>query len=548
LVFLVALGGCGDNASVPPGDAASSQDGGLLDGAPDGTPEFPVLRLGDVVDLPSGEGGAREIAFKAETGAEKYLAVLFSPTWTASGDVSYTVRLEAGFTTQSVPRNAQQGQALRQASLGSSRASPAHLADLPAVVQALHKRQGHVAHPFPSPPPQLGEIRSFKLLGDNRVVTVDAQAAHIGSNVVFWLDVTGDPSHSIPPAEISPEDMAAITSQYEDIVLPRERIFFGDESDVDGNGLVFVLLSAIVHENNGPTAYFYPCDLLAPGTLGCAYSNEAEILYLTPPNAIEPPFNTVRAIVEVMAHETNHMVFFNTKYLAHPTTPDVENMYLLEGWAALAQNLTGYQRGNKYVAWYGQNLIMDLSAYAILEDGGLYNMDFDGAWRGGSYLLQQYLYDRAGGDHALGGNDFEDLCGITWIRDIFNSGDTGIANLRARIPGNLEDVLFDFFTALAMTNRGPDHGPISSDPRFNYKAVEIDPVTGATRGHDAYGQLNPGMAMTGPKTFPLAEADGVMLPTGVEYLEFGAEQAGILRLRVEAAPEWALRVRLCRIE
>jgi hypothetical protein len=520
--------------------ARTPDDAGADDAAPDAALPPPALAVGDVVDLTGEAGGPLTFATTTEGGAERYLAVLYASTWTSDGPLPYTI------TATSAPHAAQLRvePASVPAPAPTARFSPAHLAGLRELAAALGDGLAQPARPVPRPaPPQPDEVRTFSVLGDNRVAVIDAKAVHVTANLAVWLDVT-----TTPLATISDSDLTAIADGYANLVLPREHVFFGAESDIDQNGMVFVLMSAIVNENNGPVAYFFACDLMAPGTSGCPYSNQAEILYLTPPNVIGAPYNTPKAILETMAHETNHMIYFNTKYLAQARTGESDNLYLQEGLAAMAQDLTGYQAGNWYVASAGLTDILDLAAYDLLVDDGGYIDAKDGGYRGDSYLLMRYLYDQAGGDHVLPDGSFEDLGGIAYMQAVFNAPEVGLANLEARIGRPLADALFDFYTALAVTNRGPGGAPIAAEPRYNYRPTETDPLTTRQRGFNAFSTFH-GVAMQGPQTLPLASVPGAMLATGVQYVAIDASEAGgVLTVTAEAPAEWGLRARLCRIE
>jgi hypothetical protein len=284
-----------------------------------------------------------------------------------------------------------------------------------------------------------------------------------------------------------------------------------------------------------------------PTISGCPYSNSAEILYLTPPNAIESHMGTIRGIVETMAHETNHMIFMNTRYLQHDEVGDLENMYLLEGIAALAQDLSGFQAGNLFVADHGQDYIDELSLADILVDDGRYDYDSDGTYRGGAYLFMRYLYDQAGGDVVSADGTFEDGGGIAWMQAFHNSPTPGLAGLEAELDRPLAEMMFDFYTALAVTNRGEDGAPISDDPRWNYLPTQVDPLTDRQRGHNAYATLPRGDLMTGPVTAPLAGVDGRLFATGAEYVAIDATEAGPMTVRVTPG-DLELQARLARIE
>ena len=550
LLLSVSLSfGCDDNPSDGDGDADADSDGdgdgdadSDADSDADADDELEALEIGEVVDLPAVAGeDAFELAFATPEGTERYLAIISSDAWERRGPVSYSIEL---MNSESLVREPLEA-APEDTEFHSPRVerpSPAHLSNLAQILSGLRDGSARRVLRAPDPPPTEGEVRTFSVLGDGRVAEIEAEAVFVSPSVAFWLDISSD-----PPAEISTEDLEEIATQYDEIILPREHIFFGEESDINDDGNIFVVMSEVVHENDGPVAFFYGCDLLEPGAPGCRYSNEAEVLYLTPPNAIEPPYNTPRAILETMAHETNHMIFMNTKYMNHDSVGDVENMYILEGLAALAQDLSGYQAGNLYVSWFGLQDILDFSAADVLEDDGVYLPSRDGGLRGGAYLLMRYLYDQAGGDEALGDGTFDDLGGIEFIYGLHNSPTPGLAGIEEALSLSLSEVVTDFYTTLAVTNRGEDHGPICGEARFNYLPTMEDPITGRQRGFDAYAPLHGG-AMNGPASVRLFAADGEMRPTGVEYVEVEASDTESLTLRVAGPAEGMLRARLARIE
>lgn len=550
LVFLApaAFAGCDGGGPATDGDGdgdvdgdTDGDDGGDADGDADGGDGGGpiVLDVGDVVDLAATDDGALELDFQAGATEERYVAIVHALPWERSAAGTYEV--EVG-TVSGIVRN-------EMVSAGAGEPEAAPVGDcrsasmMAGVLDDWRAGRTGPARPFPEPPPDLGERRTFWVIGDGEYVAVEAEAVYLGETVAFFLDRSSDPAATIDAA-----DLEAIASQYDETILPRERIFFGQESDIDENGLVFVVLSPVVHEGGDTVAYFSPCDLMEPGTTGCPHSAQGEVLYLSPPNVLDAHMGTVLGILETMAHETNHMIFMNTRYLQHGTAGDVENMYLLEGLAALAQDLTGYQAGNLFVAWYGLNLIDAFSAVDTLEDHGGYAAgERDGCLRGGAYLLMRYLYDQAGGDVENGDGTFEDGGGIAFSQALHNTDQAGLAGLEALLPAPVDETIFDFYTALAVTNRGAEHGPISAEGRWNYLPVQTDAVTGRQRGFDAYAMLPMGTPMTGPVTYSLAEADGRLLATGVEYLAIEPAEAGPMTLRVVPG-ELELRARLARIE
>lgn len=527
----------GDGDTDGDGDVDSDSDG---DGDGGAGPE--PLELGEVVELDPDDEGLFELEVATPSGDEEFLLIVHPTAWLRWYPVNYEVEVlgTSSFVHQPMTMPEPEAVEVRQ-----ERPSPAHLQNLPLLVQALREGWGPGPGPLyaPDPPPHEGEVRTFSVVGDERIVEIEAEAVYISTSIAFWMDISSD-----PPATIEEEDLEEITRDFEEIILPRERLFFGNESDINEDSIIFIVMSAIVNENEGPMAYFSGCDLLDPGAPNCPFSNEAEILYLTPPNAVDSHMGSARAILETVAHELNHMIFFNTRYLQHPSTERIDNSYLQEGLAALAQDLTGYQAGNLFVAWYGLNDILDFAAFDVLDNESYYQFDRDGTLRGGAYLLMRYLYDQAGGDVANADGTFDDLGGIAFTQDLHNSTTSGLAALDELLLSEREDVILDFYTALALTNRGPDNGQLNDNPLYNYRPTQEDPLTERQRGFNAYAMLPMGSPMTGPATVPFNLADGSMRSTGVEYIEIPSDGGEGFTVHVTGEAEAEMHVRLVRIQ
>jgi hypothetical protein len=251
------------------------------------------------------------------------------------------------------------------------------------------------------------------------------------------------------------------------------------------------------------------------------------------------------AMAETMAHETAHMIYFHRKFLLNDQPSGAENIYLNEGLAALAQDLTGMTGGNFFVMKEGLDSVEDFAGVDIMSDFGGYELARDGVLRGGAYLFLRYLYDQAGGDRADGGNAFTDRGGIAWLHGYVDSRDKGVVNVQGRMEGKLiNDILFDYYTALILSNRGEDSAPISDDPRFNFLPTQTDPVTDRTRGADMFGSFREMMTATGPEWAYVDNSDGAILSTGVQYLVIDAAAAGdiVVTLQVDPRAEPLLRV------
>ena len=197
--------------------------------------------------------------------------------------------------------------------------------------------------------PELDDVREFVVATARSRENVEFQVVAVGDGAVVWEDISED-----HPAELDDEFVAEFLADFEHSILPRERSIFGVESDIDGDGRISLLFTPLTYDT--AVAFFSGCDLLPDS---CSPSNAGEVLYLTPPNSIAPPYNTPNAIKEILAHELQHLIHFNRSLLLNDLDEWVDNSYMLEGFGALAQDVSGYQAGNFYVT-KADDLIDDL--------------------------------------------------------------------------------------------------------------------------------------------------------------------------------------------
>ncbi|MCA9672823.1 MAG: hypothetical protein KC503_44830 [Myxococcales bacterium] len=411
------------------------------------------------------------------------------------------------------------------------------------LAEAKGKKLAPPTYAAASVPPKVGETREFKVgSGGGTPVTITAEAIHVDNVAVFWIDKT-----TTPLATISSEDLKQLTDEFANIIVPRERVYFGKESDVDGDGLISVLLSPLVA--GSAVAYVSPCDLVNASSLpGCAASNGMELVYLSPPSSLQPPYNTARALLETVAHEFQHAIYFYRKFVLNQTVGTNENPYVTEGLSHLAQDLSGYQSGNLYVLAATLGEIDLVSVPNSVGDKILKYVpgSADGVLRGAGYMLLRYFFDQAGGDAIDSNGDPQDKGGIAWLRGFMDQPETGLASLLASTKMSYADLVTQYWTAVALSNRVAGGKPVSTDPRYNYLPTVTDSVTGRQRGCDLFGATHAG-PIPGPATQDFDTADGKLRPGGAELLVLKVEKAGTLEVEVTTAAQAKARVRVIRI-
>jgi hypothetical protein len=195
-------------------------------------------------------------------------------------------------------------------------------------------------------PPSVGEERTFSVCqttGCDDFVQVTATAQLVGQRVAIFLD------NAAPAEGYTGADIQHVGDVFDNYLHPIDTTAFGSESDLDGNEVVIVLLSARVNQlvpncndvGSIVAGYFFGLDLLP----SLPNSNAGEIFYGLVP---DPDNNSctisrdfaVETLPAVFVHEFAHMIGFNQRVLVRGAT-DVEQTWLDEGLAHMAEELAG---------------------------------------------------------------------------------------------------------------------------------------------------------------------------------------------------------------
>ena len=193
--------------------------------------------------------------------------------------------------------------------------------------------------------PALGEKREFNVLASGTAtgnkpsdyVKVTGTVGYVGTHTAIYLD------DAAPAPTYSPRDLQAIGSMFDDHLYPIDTTAFGRESDIDGNGLVLILLTdrvtKLVSCSGGSVVvgFFLPFDL-SPTHVG---SNAGEVFYgLVPDASCNLDVQDARAsLPPVVIHEFQHMISYNQHVLIRGGSP--EQTWLNEGLSSFAEELGG---------------------------------------------------------------------------------------------------------------------------------------------------------------------------------------------------------------
>lgn len=269
-------------------------------------------------------------------------------------------------------------------------------------------------------PPAPGEQRVFNVCSSqqcNAFVQATATARAVGDRVAIFVD------DDAPPGGYDDADLTEVGTLFDDFLYPIDTVAFGRESDIDGNGVVIVLLTHRVNALSPNCAstgsvvlgYFFGADLL-PQSGANPGSNEAEIFY----GLVPDPANLNCDITQEFArsrlpttfiHEFQHMISFNQHVLMRGGIS--EDTWLNEGLSHFAEELGGRQIPNtecpvtgscfqEYVRSDLENAFDYLSSpedHFLIEPR---NAPAELAERGANWLFVRWLVDHFAADSLLG--------------------------------------------------------------------------------------------------------------------------------------------------
>jgi hypothetical protein len=318
-------------------------------------------------------------------------------------------------------------------------------------------------------------------------------------------------------AILSDAEAEEIGQTFDASIYAIDRSAFGNESDINGDGKVAILMTEEV--NNLPEdpgsiilGYFLPNDLL-PAYVNPAVTNGMEIFYTMVPDpaigGVDWKARSIRSIKSTLAHEFQHMINFNYRILIYGKgylANYQEELWMNEALSHIAEDLNGYDVDN--IA--RSNLFLDnpgSTKLTFLDDDNLSN-------RGAVYLFLRYLGDRFG----------ESI-----YRTLVQSMHAGTVNAEAATGSNFLELFADWSAALYLSGRG-----ITSDPRFNYSSIDLQ------------GDFDPLYMIQ--NNMSISEMDGTMKPMGPDYILFNASSQVLYDVSIMALSGGSMHVVIIRLD
>jgi hypothetical protein len=451
----------------------------------------PVLDCDEVVptDLSPGQvalADASETAClrlaEAGAGGADYLYVAYS----AAGEESQngtSAEYQLSGTAGTPPPAAVVRPGLQAARSGATPAQRFH-DRLRALGQDLARKRprprvsSRVAPSAKAVPPVLGEERTFSVLRSVDVsgtqpddyVQIAATARYVGARAAIFLDDAAPVEGGYTQADIE-----AIGSLFDDHLHPIDVNAFGGETDVNGDGLILVLLSDRVTRLAGCTGesvvvgLFFAVDLFED----LVGSNNAEIFYGLTPDAecgVDRDYAIAR-LPAVFIHEFQHMINYGQKVLLRDG--DAEDTWLDEGLSGFAEELGGRLVPNDrcldndcLTQFHGDNFInaynylsQQNSAYLI----GPRQPPLPLTQYGATWLFVRWLSDHFADEPTLG----PDL-----TRDLVQTTRTGADNV-VSATGMPFDRLIGEWQLANYLEDDPEFEDLTAGTRFGYSSWNL---------------------------------------------------------------------------
>ena len=304
-------------------------------------------------------------------------------------------------------------------------ASAAFGADPPRLPQALAPRgeAGDVIEGTagdrrvlrPAAVPQSLDIASCMVSASRK-----APLRYLGTRIALYVDA---------PAGEHQARIDSIGRAFDERIFPRNTELFGATTDVDGNGVVFVLMTPELRDVDG----VYCDSIRRVGT---------EALFVA--WYADRPLDRVLA---TLTHEHQHLV--NAGYHVESDGGVGDERWINEGLSLAAEALHGYWRESLIRLWEFLNG----------QNGGLSMLPLDYVPAFDNRYMVFFLY-------------IEDRFGPGALKRLTMSGKRGIANVEFVTGMPFEDLMRDWFVALAVSNRG-----ITDEPRYTYRSVDLMGMT-----------------------------------------------------------------------
>lgn len=301
-----------------------------------------------------------------------------------------------------------------------------------------------------------------------------------------------------PPAQVFPQAVLdSITQEFDDNTFVTDSSYFGNPTDVDGNGRVILLFTGEVNRitpaglNEGFVGgFFFAGDYYpASGPTGqsCAESNDAEIVYLLAPDPTgkfsdpHSPDDVRQGTRGTIPHEVEHMINAGNRYF-NPAATAFEDNWLDESLAHIAEEAVGRVAR-------GFTDLQTLTMQDMLPAGNQAARDDFNAFFFQNFARLTYWMARPDTSSGISSNSDQNLSssGADWAigryaADNYSNGDVraftrrlaagpdnGIKNFTTVAGASLDTLMAGWFVSMYA-----DHlGIAGIDPKYQYRSYNF---------------------------------------------------------------------------
>jgi len=494
------------------------------------------LAVGESLDV-ADDGGFACFALEGGVGLQ-YLTLVYSASTVGAATHPY----ELTALSSSSPLGSPSRRSARAAAADVSASTPdpqfswdEHVRTLEGEL-LVQRRGGPASRPARSGAgtaavPAVGEIRVFNVLRRDRTFEqVTAVAGYVGSAAAIFVD------QAAPAGGFTASDLAAFASRFDDVIHPEVTGAFGATSDLDANGRVIILFTPAVNRltplgsSGFIGGYFFGNDLL-PGTNN-PNSNGGEIFFSLVPDSAGvhgPPrskSDVLSVVPAVLAHEFQHMVHFNQRYLG--LDGGEEALWLSEALAQMAEEIVArryealpdaasaelFRSGTRARA---RRYLRATDTVSLIVSTGQGSLEE----RGAGFLHALYLADQEG---------------IGVLGRLTSTTLRGVANVEAEVGREWPALLADWWSAILLDGPGPETGPLV------YQGFDLRSFLG--------GPFPLGFESIGPGS---VKAPGILWSSASAYYIVSPDPAGSMTVRLggeaggTSSPQAALRMRIIRL-
>jgi len=380
----------------------------------------------------------------------------------------------------------------------------------------------------PAPPVMVGDTGHFRVLNTVTALTVDhvtAVAKVVGQHIAIFVD-TGAPQPGL-----SSFDLDTLRAVFDTRLYAADTAAFGRESDIDGNGLVIVLLTNTVNKmvtaaqctSTGYVAGFFFGGDIDP--FSRSQFNSAELFYAIVPDSMatlscqHTTSSIKRLVPPTFVHEFQHMISYNQHVLVRGGQAEV--LWLNEAMSHYAEELGGrtYLPGDSATfCRFAQgdlvnfgNYVSSPGSYALVDTSGIGGLAERGEW----WSFVRYMVDQFGLDTSLAEAN-------AFTRKIDQTALLGAANLTQQTQTSFATLVEQW----ALANWASDAPNFVAPSKLQYKKWAF---------RSAYPAMHSIVGCSSvPASFPLTARASA--PTGVSVSGTIRSGSGAVYQRVLQAP------------